>query len=125
MTSTTFDRDAMARWYAAQHVKVDSEIVDIYHLPTGASDREIRLVEVTRGYPERTHAVLEPIELGIDRGTPSQHLLSVVDLTPGEWNRIRSGDLALPNHWSLDGFERLAAEGKPVRRRKAPAAPRP
>jgi hypothetical protein len=118
MSSTTFDRDEMARWYAAQHVKVDSEIVDIHYLPTGAPDREIRLVEVDRGEHPRTDARIEPIDFGFDRDKPTQHVLSVLDVTPPQWKRILAGRLALPHGWSLDGMRVLAEERRLVRRPK-------
>jgi len=103
MPATKFDRDSMARWYAQEHFRSDPGIFAVHHLPDNAGEREIRLVEVNRLLGERNDDSLEPIDFGVDRGMESEHQLVVLDVTPAQWQRIRSGQLALPGNWSLDG----------------------
>ncbi len=102
MPAIEFDRDTMARWYAAQHLKTDPGLVSVYYLPMNAGDREIRLVEVNHLMGERTDDSLEPIDFGVDRGLDSAHKLVVLDVTPAQWERIQKLELGLPRSWALD-----------------------
>jgi hypothetical protein len=100
-----FNRDAMARWYAKQHLTTDPGIESVHYLPTNASQREIRFIEVNTLLADRTDDVLEPIDFGVDRGMDSEHKLLLLDVTPEQWERISSRDLRLPGNWTLDGVE--------------------
>lgn len=99
-TETVFDRDSIARWYAKQHRKTDPAISGIYYLPGNAPEREIRFVEVNTMIAELT-GELEPVDFGVDRGTPNEHLLCILDVTPSQWDRINAATLPLPAGWSL------------------------
>lgn len=103
MSTTTFDRDSMARWYAREHLKTDPGIVSVHYLPANAFDREIRLVEVNRLFGDRSDDSLEPIDFGVDSGMDTEHKLYVLDVTPGQWERIETLQLNLPPGWSLEG----------------------
>jgi hypothetical protein len=98
-----FNRDAMAKWYAKQHRKTDPGICEIYYLPRGASDREIRFVEVNQLIAELNDDALEPIDFGVDTGSEAEHKLFVLDVTPSQWDAINRGKLALPAGWTLEG----------------------
>ncbi|MCA9202943.1 MAG: hypothetical protein KDA59_07850 [Planctomycetales bacterium] len=104
MPATQFDRDALARWYAHEHLKTDPGIADIYYLPTNSEEREIRLVEVNDMLAERNDASLEPIDLGVNMRWDWAHQLLVLDLTKEQWSRIVSRQLALPGNWTIDGY---------------------
>ena len=93
----------MARWYATEHLKTDPGIVAVHYLPANAGEREIRFIEVNHLIGERTDDVLDPIDFGVDAGTEIAHRLFVLDVTPQQWERIRSGELHLPANWSLGG----------------------
>lgn len=110
MPATQFDRDRMARWYAEEHLKTDPGIREVYYLPANAGDREIRLVEVNGLLSDRNQDALEPIDFGVDRGLDTAHQLLVLDVTPAQWEQIASGDLRLPERWSLDDSVRFADE---------------
>ena len=110
MPATKFNRDSMARWYAQEHLKTDPGVASVYYLPTGAGDREIRLIEVNVLRAERTDAALEPIDFGVDRGTDAEHRLLIVDVTPKQWERMQARKLRLPDGWSLDGAVHYANE---------------
>lgn len=103
----TFNRDLMARWYAREHRKTDPGVVEVYHLPTNADEREIRLLEVNKLIGDRTDDSLEPVDFGIDRGKDGEHRLLLLDVTPAQWRRIKSGKVALPDDWSLEGAVRI------------------
>ena len=103
MPATQFNRDSMARWYAEEHLKTDPGIVSVHYLPTNASEREIRFIAVNCLIGDRNDDALEPIDFGIDTGTNTAHKLLVLDVTPDQWNRIRTKELGLPDNWSLDG----------------------
>lgn len=102
MSTTHFSRNAMAEYYAQQHLKTDPGIVAVYYLPANAHDREIRLVEVNRMIGDRNDDSLEPIDFGVDAGLDTAHKLLVLDVTPDQWTRIKSKELCLPQNWSLD-----------------------
>lgn len=97
-----FDRDAMARWYAEQHLKSDPGTDAIHYVPENSPNREIRLIEVNHLIPEREP---EPIDFGVDRGTPDFHRVVVLDVTPSQWDRILNGLSPLPDGWSLAGAQ--------------------
>ena len=102
MPATQFDRDSIASWYAKQHLATDPGVREVCYLPSNAPDRDIRLVEINDLIAERSDDALEPIDFGVDRGLDSEHLLWVLDVTPGQWERIKDGSLPLPGGWSLD-----------------------
>jgi hypothetical protein len=103
MPAIQFDRDALAQWYATQHLQTDPGIRAVYYLPANSDEREIRFVEVNELLAERNGDRLEPIDFGVDRGTELEHTLFILDVTPGQWERIRNSSLALPSGWSLTG----------------------
>jgi hypothetical protein len=99
-TEATFDRDAMANWYAQRHLETDTGVEQIHYLPEDAPPREIRFLEVNRLISETTDP--EPIDFGVDTGTPNGHSLFVLDVTPSQWEAIQKKKLSLPAGWSLD-----------------------
>lgn len=102
MPTPQFDRDSLAQWYAKSHLETDPGIDRVLYLPNEAPDREIRFVEINKMIGDRTDDSLEPIDFGIDTGTENAHKLLVLDVTPAQWERIRSHQLPLPHDWSLD-----------------------
>src|SRR4051812_47525030 len=90
----TFDRDSVATTYARRHAAADPAIRAIYYLPTGAPANEIRLVEVNEAIVGT--AAPEPIDFGVDYGTPEAHKLIVFDVTPEQWEEIKAKTLDLP-----------------------------
>ena len=105
VTTTIPDKLAMAKMYAEQHLEIDTGIEFVFHLPTGAAELEIRLLEVNNLIADMRP--LEAIDFGINRNTPDEHSLCVLDLTPGQWHEVQSGKLALPTGWSLDGRQQI------------------
>lgn len=100
--TTTFDRDSWASHYAQSHFETDEGICEIHYLPTGAPDREIRLLEVNRLIAVRESDPLQPIDFGVDRDYPTAHTLLILDVTPDQWERIKNKELNLPESWSLE-----------------------
>lgn len=101
MPTVKFNRDAMAQWYARQHLGTDPGIREVYHLPKDAPDREIRLVEINELLAEMNDNSLEPVDFGVDTGAESEHRLLVLDVTPSQWEAIKQGTLPLPTGWTL------------------------
>lgn len=110
MQATQFNRDSVAGWYAKEHLKTDPGIVSVYYLPTNAGEREIRFIEINRLIGDRNDDALEPIDFGIDTGTDTAHKLFVLDVTPNQWDRMKTKKLDLPANWSLDGAIRFDHE---------------
>ena len=107
-TLLQFDRDHLARWYAREHLKTDPAIREVWYLPSGADEREIRLIEINDLIGDVHDSYLEPVDFGIDLDKPSQHTLTVLDVTPEQWDRIQARTLPLPQNWTLDGAELLS-----------------
>jgi hypothetical protein len=103
MTTVYFDRDAMAKWYARQHLDTDPGLKSVYYLPKNSPQREIRLVEINELIAEMIDEGLEAIDFGVDTGAESEHKLFVLDVTPSQWEAITQSRLSLPKGWSLDG----------------------
>jgi hypothetical protein len=97
-----FDRDAMATWYARQHLETDPGLRRVYYLPKDARAREIRLVEVNELLADMNDDALEAIDFGVDTGAEFEHKLVVLDVTPAQWDSISHGKLSLPRGWSLE-----------------------
>ena len=114
MPATTFDRDSIAATYAKRHKETDPAIRAVYYLPTGAPPNEIRLVEVNEAITGT--ASPEPIDFGVDSGTPNEHKLIVFDVTPEQWDEVREGTLPLPEGWTLKGSQDISG-GQPRRRK--------
>jgi hypothetical protein len=58
-------------------------------------------VEVNELLGDRTDESLQPIDFGVEMGTESAHRLVVLDVTPEQWERLKRGDLSLPDKWTL------------------------
>jgi hypothetical protein len=105
----TFNRDALADWYANRHFETDNGVAEIHYLPENAPAREIRFLEINTLITEMTE--LEPIDFGVDIGSDNSHTLYVLDTTPAQWSAIQAGHLKLPDGWSLENsqvFTRVA-----------------
>jgi hypothetical protein len=76
-------------------------------LTEGAPDREIRFVEINDLLAERANDALEPVDFGVDTGSPTEHKLYVLDVTPAQWDLIRQSHSALPwpQGWSLNNAQ--------------------
>ncbi|MBX3413446.1 MAG: hypothetical protein KF708_12220 [Pirellulales bacterium] len=103
MVTTQFNRDALARWYAKQHLMTDPGIRSIYYLPGDSPEREVRLLEVNELIGELDDAAIEPIDYGVDSGSENMHRLFVMDVTPQQWERIEAATMRLPAGWTLEG----------------------
>jgi hypothetical protein len=105
-----FDRDAMAAFYAKRHKVTDPSVREIHYLPTGAPANEIRFVEVNEAIAGTADP--DPIDFGVDAGTPDEHKLIVLDVTPKQWEEIREGTLHLPPGWTLEDAQEISG-GRP------------
>jgi hypothetical protein len=104
-TLPTFDREHWARFYARRHLEFDEGVALIIYLPESSPEHEIRLLEVnTLVSPLEP---LEAVDFGVDIGGLVPHSLNVLDVTPSQWERIRQGELDLPDGWTLDGNQIL------------------
>ena len=101
MIATQFNPLSWAHTYAQRHLQTDPGICGVYYLPEGASEREIRLIEVNELAAIRDVAELEPLEYGVDHEGSDAHTVKIVDVSPDQWDRIEQRKLSLPNGWSL------------------------
>ena len=102
MSEVTQQRAAFAEWLARQHLGFDKRLTLVVHLPGGAPEDEVRLLEVNTGlFPEPGNPIV-PVET-----TPAVRDLPfrvwVADITPEEWEQIQTHPGLLPAGWSLEG----------------------
>tara|TARA_A100001391_G_C5065908_1_gene277162 strand:+ start:455 stop:793 length:339 start_codon:yes stop_codon:yes gene_type:complete len=107
MTTTTIERDRLAKWYAQQHYRTDPGVVEVFYLPANSGEREIRLVEVNELIGERCVERLSAVDFGVDFGTENQHSLWVADVTPKQLPKVQNGEIELPDGWSWDNSIRI------------------
>ena len=112
MIDTSFNRKSWAQTYARKHLETDSGIRLVIFLPEGAPADEIRLVEINEQIAVRDDDLLEAIDFGVDCDSPNAHRLKVLDITPGQWERIERNLISLPDGWSRRQEIRFARESK-------------
>ncbi len=93
-------RDEVATWAAKQHRIADSGIREIWYLPQGAPDDEIRFLEVNDRFAANGSKV-EAIDFGLDIDGTRFRLL-VADITSEQLEEIKRDPSRLPPGWSLD-----------------------
>ena len=98
-------RDEIAEWVAKHHLRYDHQISEIWYLPQGADDDEIRLLEIN-DISAPFDGPIESLEFGIDvEGSPFH--LKIADITTEQFDRIRRAPAEeLPARWSLDGAKK-------------------
>lgn len=107
-TSTkAFPAETWAARYAKSHYKTDPGITAVYFLPVKTGEREVRLVEVNRLLAERAADTLEPYVFGVDVDGPDEHQVLILDVTPNQWQQLKSKKLPLPAGWSLEGKKKI------------------
>jgi hypothetical protein len=100
-TPRSDSRDDIADWLARTHFITDSSIREVWYLPRGAPDDEIRLLELNDRLAGNGSDV-EPIDFGLDiEGAPFR--LFVADVTSEQLEQIKHDTSRLPRGWSLDG----------------------
>jgi hypothetical protein len=102
VSEVTQQRAAFAEWLARQHLRFDNRLTEVVHLPAGAPENAVRLLEVNTGlFPEPGHPII-PVET-TPAVTDLPFQVSVADVTPDEWRQIQSNPSLLPDGWSLEG----------------------
>lgn len=88
--------DQVAKELADAHRRADPDTVAVYWAPD-PEGREIRLVEISGSVGE-TGEVL-PYRFGprVTQGVPYPSVLIL--LSPAEWEKVKSGELKLPEGW--------------------------
>jgi hypothetical protein len=88
------------RSLAQAHYLVEPGLVSIFRLigPAGTEEEPIKLLEVNR---DTVPTGIMPLgfDAAPDRGIPYPSI--IVEVTPDEYEQIRSGALALPNGWRI------------------------
>lgn len=105
MIATKFYPESWASTYAERHLQTDPGICGVYYLPVGASEREVRLVEVNEVAAIRDEGPLEPIEFGVDQQGDDAHTVKILDVSPDQWEKIKQFKLTLPRGWLLDNMK--------------------
>jgi hypothetical protein len=97
------DRDGLAGWYALRHLSIEPTLREVVYLPHDAPPDEIRLLEVNVLLRTPDDSPVEAIDFGIDADLAPARRVLVADISPGQWERIKAGTLALPKGWAVEG----------------------
>lgn len=96
-------KEQTAAELARAHFSVEPGILAIYRVVAGSRERDedepIKLLEVNERTPP---AGILPVHFGPDPQAGIHHAAVVIEVTPEEYDRLRKGELCLPNDWSLD-----------------------
>ena len=97
-------------WVARRHYESNRNIQEIYYLPKGSPDDEIRLLEVDNSLiSQEFSGSVKPIIMGVVfHGSLFQ--VCVVDINRDQLERVKNGSLSLPEGWSLEGSESIVME---------------
>ena len=88
--------EAAVRRLAAWHAQGAKPRVTVYAVPD-PQRREVRLIEVSKAFPEAT--VLEPVVIGPTPDFP--YTSGTLAVTPGQLRLIRTGQIPLPHGWDF------------------------
>ena len=99
-------KDETAQLLAAIHYDVEPEMREIYRvvadpLAEARDDEPVKLLEVNDG------TIATGIMPLYFRRLPTdgiQHSSVIIEITPDEYSRVRTGELPLPHGWSLAGL---------------------
>jgi hypothetical protein len=95
------NRDDVAAWVAKQHFITDISIREIWYLPQGAPDDEIRFLELNERLPGDPSKV-EPIDFGLEvRG--AHFRLFVADVSGDQLEQLKQDSARLPAGWHVGG----------------------
>lgn len=90
----------IVRRMAHEHFEIDEGIECVIWVKNGG-EKEIRLIEVNRNtFPE---GKILTFYLGATEEYPLPARLA--DITPEEWEKVKTGLISLPTGWSLDDIE--------------------
>ncbi len=94
-------REEVAEWVAKQHMGADGGVHEVWFLPSGAPEGEIRLLEVSERFTGEP-AKIEPVDFGLDVDA-AQYKLVVADVSSDHLTRIKTDPAnSLPKDWTLD-----------------------
>lgn len=92
--------ERIAEWIANRHLSADASVRQVWYLPSGAPDGEIRLLEVSNRVAGLAE-VPEPIDFAVDVAGKSVTVV-VVDVTGEQLARLRNNPSLLPAGWKME-----------------------
>lgn len=91
-----------AQLLADAHFRLDEGITRIFRVlapeETDGDRLQIKLLEVNPATPE---VGIEPVGMSADPARGVYHATVVIEISPGEFERLRRGELALPHDWRV------------------------
>ncbi len=106
MEAAVKDKDTVAKEIVESHVELDPEITEIYRFISAneeSPDEPIKLLEVT-GFTFETGQI-DAYGFARDEEIPYRTVFALV--TPGEFERVRRNEVALPGQWNLQTAQRI------------------
>jgi hypothetical protein len=94
------EKDHVARSLAQYHSKAEPSMVLILRLRSPNEDDSNEPIKFLEVNAAAVPAGIEPVTFGPNRDVP--YATIVVEVTPGEYEQIKNGDLKLPTEWKVD-----------------------
>ena len=95
-----FNALEQAKHYVKNAFKTDLDLEKAFYFPKNANDREIRLLFVNNSLGEFLESNVFEFLKG--KGTETEHLMSIVDITSDQLQKIHEGDFSLPPEWIFE-----------------------
>jgi hypothetical protein len=95
------EKAAATRILAERHYQAEPRLTRIIHY-SGSQSTEarapepIKLLEVN---PATVSSRLAPVRFGPSPSTGIPFSVAIIEVTPGDYDRIEAGELKLPKHW--------------------------
>jgi hypothetical protein len=95
--------EQFAKWIAQRHLASDPDIREVIYLPSNAPEKEIRLLETNVLLNVSEEEKVGAVDFSPDINQLNFRVL-VADITPRQWENIKSKKLALPEGWDLKDY---------------------
>ena|SRR5580704_5418097 len=106
-------KDETAQFLAEAHFRLDQGIVRIFRIIEQNESNNLRPVKLLEISPMTTEVGISPVGMTADPARGVFHPSVVIEISPGEFDRLQKGELKLPYDWKLgeELFLRVAATG--------------
>lgn len=101
------DKDQIARTLADAHRRVEPGIMRIFRITTPSEENPAEPVKLLEVNPATPPSGIVPVAFGASASVPFASI--VVEVTPDEFEQLRTGSLSLPSPWVIgDSIDELS-----------------
>lgn len=106
-------KDETAQSLADAHFRLDQGIVRIFRIIEQNEPNNLRPIKLLEVSPMTSEVGISPVGMTADPARGVSHPSIVIEISPGEFDRLQSEELKLPHDWRLgeELFPRVTATG--------------